>query len=93
MAGDKPPPQRQFVALDWLSLASCSWAEPASVSPADTILVDCLIIVKSFRYDAFLFSFGFASFSRGGELARIRKIKEEEIEQKITKEAEKAKKS
>ncbi len=30
----KLPPQRQFVALSWLSLAGCASAEPASVLPA-----------------------------------------------------------
>jgi len=54
MADEKLPPQRQFVALDWLSLASCSWAELACVSPADLILVGCLIMVKFFPHDAFL---------------------------------------
>ena len=38
--------QTVFRHLDWLSLAGCTSTEPASVSPADTILVGCLIIVK-----------------------------------------------
>jgi hypothetical protein len=29
--GSKLPPQRQFVALNWLSLAGCTFTEPASV--------------------------------------------------------------
>jgi len=65
MADEKLPPQRQFVALDWLSLASCSWAELACVSPADLILVGCLIMVKFFSSRCF--SFGFANFPGGGE--------------------------
>ena len=40
MVETKPPPPRQFVAFNWLSLAGCTWTEPTSIWPADTILVD-----------------------------------------------------
>jgi hypothetical protein len=55
MADEKLPPQRQFVALGWLSLASCSSAELACVSPADSMLVGCLIIVKLFSITMLFF--------------------------------------
>ena len=46
MADVKPPPQRQFVALGWLSLASCSSTEPACVLPTNTIVISSFIIVE-----------------------------------------------
>gem|GEM_PF-2370650 len=46
MVETKPPPPRQFVAFNWLSLVGCTWTEPTSVWPVDSILVDGSIIVK-----------------------------------------------
>ena len=46
MVETRPPLPRQFVAFNWLSLVGCLWAEPASVWPVDSILVDGSIIVK-----------------------------------------------
>jgi hypothetical protein len=46
MAGAKLPPQRQFVAFSWLSPASCTSAEIASVLPTNDILVSSFVFVK-----------------------------------------------
>jgi len=43
MVETRPPPPRQLVAVNWLSLAGCTSTEPTSVWPADTIFVDGLI--------------------------------------------------
>ena len=59
------PPQRLFVAFGGLSLAGCSSAEPASVSPAFDILVSGFMVVKIFSSGGL--SFEFTGLAGGGE--------------------------
>jgi hypothetical protein len=48
MAVIKLLPQRQFVALDWLSLAGCTSALPTSIIPISIIFIKLLFITMLF---------------------------------------------
>ena len=52
------PPQRQFVALSWLSLAGCTSAEPASVLPTNLNGIRSFLSVKPL-FITMLFSWPF----------------------------------